>query len=96
MEKASEEFRNRAAPTPRQADPAATTAARGNILIVDDDTDVADGTAEVLREAGYSVAIALTARAALTTARDFDAEVALVDMKLGRLSKGLDLIGTLQ
>ncbi len=51
-------------PTPRRADPAATTAARGGILIIDDDRDVAEGTAEVLHEAGYSVAIALTARAA--------------------------------
>jgi len=96
VEKALEEFRNMAVPTPRQADPVATTATRGNILIIDDDRDVADGTAEVLRAAGFSVAIALTARAALTTARNFDAEVALVDMKLGRYSNGLDLIGTLQ
>jgi two-component system response regulator HydG len=96
VEKALEEFRKMAVPTPRRANPAATTAVRGSILIIDDDRDVADGTAEVLREAGYSVAIALTARAALTTARNFDAEVALVDMKLGRNSNGLDLIGTLQ
>ncbi len=91
-----EEFQKMAVPTPRRANPAATTATRGKILIIDDDRDVADGTAEVLREAGYSVAIALTARAALTTARNFDAEVALVDIELGRNSNGLDLIGTLQ
>lgn len=76
-----EEFRNMAIPAPRQADP---TAAGGSILIIDDDSDVAEGAAEILRQGGQSVAIALTSRAALTTARNFDAEVALVGMKLGR------------
>jgi DNA-binding NtrC family response regulator len=70
-------------------------ATRGRILIIDDEPDVAEGTAEILHDGGYSVAIAHTARGAITAARNFDAQVALVDMKLGRDGNGLDLIGTL-
>jgi DNA-binding NtrC family response regulator len=95
VETALEKSSDRTGPTPRQADPAATTATRRRILIIDDDRDVAEGTAEFLHDGGYSIAIAHTAQGAIKAARNFDAQVALVDMKLGRDDNGLDLIGTL-
>ncbi len=68
---------------------------QGRILVIDDDRDLAEGLAEVLRDLGHSVEIAFTGDEALEIAKRFDAQIALVDIKLGRTS-GLELIGSLK
>ncbi len=66
------------------------------VLIVDDDRDVAEGTAEILADSGFSVRTARSAQGAVETARSFDAQIALVDMNLGHGGNGLDLLPALQ
>jgi DNA-binding NtrC family response regulator len=68
---------------------------RGRILVIDDDRDLAEGLADILRELGHSVEIAFNGSDALEIARRFDAQIALVDIKLGRTS-GLELISSLK
>ena len=67
----------------------------GKILVIDDDRDVADGLADVLVFSGHEVRTALTVDEALDAIADFDAEIALVDIQLGRDS-GLELIKVLK
>ncbi|MDH3594248.1 MAG: response regulator [Rhodospirillales bacterium] len=67
----------------------------GRILVIDDDKDVAEGMADVLSDLGHTVEIALTGSKALEIAERFDAQIALVDIKLGRTS-GLELIASLE
>lgn len=67
----------------------------GRILVIDDDRDVAEGMADVLTDLGHTVEIALTGSKALEIAERFDAQIALVDIKLGR-SSGLELIASLE
>ena len=67
----------------------------GRILVIDDDRDVAEGMADVLTDLGHTVEIALTGSKALEIAERFDAQIALVDIKLGRTS-GLELIASLE
>ncbi len=79
------------------ARPAPSAVPRGSrVLIVDDDLDVADGTAEVLTDAGFTVKIALTGKDAVEMVRDFDAQIALLDMNLGYGGDGLKLISALR
>ena len=54
------------------------------LLIVDDDVDFAESLMELLEPRGYRVALAHTAADALKVIRDFDARVALVDIRLDR------------
>ena len=61
------------------------------VLVVDDDVDFAESLQEVLEPRGYRVALAHTSAAALKIVRDFDAQVALVDIRLDRDS-GVRLI----
>ena len=68
---------------------------QGRILVIDDDRDLAEGLGEVLRDLGHTVEIAFNGSEALEIARRFDAQVALVDIKLGRAS-GLELISSLK
>jgi DNA-binding NtrC family response regulator len=75
--------------------PASTAPPRPRVLIIDDDQDVAAGTAELLTDSGFSVRTALSAQDAVETARSFDAQIALVDMNLGYASNGLNLIPAL-
>jgi DNA-binding NtrC family response regulator len=77
----------------QDADP--TEAHGGRILVIDDDRDVAEGMADVLSDLGHTVEIALTGNMALEIAERFDAQIALVDIKLGRTS-GLELIASLE
>ena len=75
----------------------ATTVPKGpRVLIVDDDRDVAEGTAAILADSGFSVRTALTAQGAVETARSFDAQIALIDMNLGHGGNGLDLVPVLR
>ena len=71
-------------------------ASRPRVLIIDDDQDVAEGTAEILVESGFLVKTALTAQQAVEAARHFDAQIALVDMNLGHGGNGLNLIPALR
>ncbi len=68
---------------------------QGRILVIDDDRDLAEGLADILRELGHSVEIAFNGSDALEIASRFDAQIALVDIKLGRTS-GLELISSLK
>ena len=70
-------------------------AKRGRILAVDDDEDLVTGLAEVLETQGYQVEVALDAEAAQKAIRKFDAQVALLDIRLGN-TNGLDLIPVLK
>ncbi len=70
-------------------------AKRGRILAVDDDEDLVTGLAEVLETQGYQVEVALDADAAQKAIRKFDAQVALLDIRLGN-TNGLDLIPILK
>jgi signal transduction histidine kinase len=63
----------------------------GRILAVDDDVDMVEGLAEVLRTRGYTVETANNAEDARAAIQNFDAQVALLDIRLGR-SNGLELI----
>ncbi|NNG03170.1 MAG: HAMP domain-containing histidine kinase, partial [Inquilinus sp.] len=68
---------------------------RGRILAVDDDVDMVDGLAEVLDAHGYEVKTANDQDGAIKTIQDYDAQVALLDIRLGN-SNGLDLISRLK
>ncbi len=68
---------------------------RGRVLIVDDDRDLAEATAEALREMRYDAATAYGADAALDRLAGFDPEVALLDIRLGK-TDGLGLIEALR
>ena len=63
----------------------------GRIIAVDDDVDLVEGIAEVLRATGYEVETAKNEQEAKDKIQEFDAQVALLDIRLGR-SNGLDLI----
>ena len=63
----------------------------GRILAVDDDVDLVEGIAEVLRATGYEVETAKNEQEAQQIIQTFDAQVALLDIRLGR-TNGLDLI----
>ncbi len=52
------------------------------VLIVDDSIEIAELTAEALRELGHEVRIAHDGNAALATAADFKPDVALLDLGL--------------
>ena len=67
----------------------------GRILIVDDDEDLALSLADILESRGYQVEIAHSAQAAQEKVQDFDAQVALLDVRLRRTS-GIDLIASLE
>ena len=68
---------------------------RGRIIAVDDDVDMVDGLAEVLEAHGYEVKTANDQDAAIKTIQEYDAQVALLDIRLGN-SNGLDLISRLK
>jgi len=65
------------------------------VAIVDDDTDFADALADYLQLHGYSVATADGPDGAQGLLEEFDPEVALVDVRLGR-HDGLQLVSTLK
>ena len=69
--------------------------ARHRLLLVDDDRDFAESLEEVLLARGYRLLSASSATNALKTLETFPADVALIDLRLGR-SSGLDLIPELK
>ncbi len=96
---ASEPLRAETAPTLTQKKIAPTVEGdqlrEGRILAVDDDVDMVEGLADVLRTRGYEVRTANSAKQAHEIIGDFEAEVALLDIRLGK-SNGLDLITELK
>jgi PAS domain S-box-containing protein len=65
------------------------------ILVVEDDDDFAESLAGVLEARGFEVCLAQTAAAVDPALDGFDAQVALVDVRLGRAS-GLDVVANLK
>ena len=65
------------------------------ILMVDDDRDFVDSLADILKQQGYIAKAAYSESEAKQAIKDFDAHVALIDLRLGRTS-GIDLIGILK
>lgn len=65
------------------------------VLIVDDDADLAESLAEILLSRDYEVATAEGPETALEALEYFPAEVALIDVRLGRAS-GIELMGRLR
>ena len=63
----------------------------GRILIVDDDSDFALSLLDILESRYYQVEIAHTVQQGLKKAQEFDAQIALLDIRLNRGS-GLDLL----
>ncbi|MGE0402376.1 MAG: response regulator [Kofleriaceae bacterium] len=59
---------------------------RRHVLLVEDERSQAEGLAEMLREEGFSVAIAPAIPQALAAARVFRPDLVLVDMRLGTTS----------
>jgi FixJ family two-component response regulator len=65
------------------------------VLLIDDDTGVIESVGLILRLEGHEVVAAQTARAAIQAAKDFEADVALIDLKLGAASS-MNGIGVLR
>ena len=68
---------------------------RRRVLIVDDDRDFADSTADLLALQGFEVLPAYETGAARRAVRTFPADVALIDVRLGTGS-GIDLVRELK
>jgi signal transduction histidine kinase/ActR/RegA family two-component response regulator len=68
---------------------------QGRILIVDDDEDFVFSILDILESRGYQVEIAHGVQSGWKKAQTFDAQVALLDIRLGDGS-GIDLINRLQ
>ena len=66
-----------------------------HVLVVDDDVDFADSLARLLELEGYRAETAYDAPSARRAAGRAEADVALIDIRLGE-SSGLDLIGEFQ
>lgn len=69
--------------------------ALGRVLIVDDDRDFASGLSDVLTTEGYRVSAVNSFEEACEIVATFDAEVAILDYRLGG-ANGLDLIAPLK
>ncbi len=65
------------------------------ILIVDDDSDFADSMADILQLRNYKIAIANDETTAMNVIKDFDAHIALLDIRLGQ-TNGIDMIAKLK
>jgi len=65
------------------------------VLIVDDERDLLDILLDTLQSRGYRVETARSAQTAREIVKNFDAQVALLDIRLGRDS-GIDLIAPLR
>jgi signal transduction histidine kinase len=68
---------------------------QGRILIVDDEKDFSLILADILKSRGYQVEVAYSAENGREKIQTFDAQVALLDMRLGHES-GIDLIAALK
>ncbi|MCP4657210.1 MAG: response regulator [bacterium] len=68
---------------------------KGRVLIIDDDADFADALASLLNRRVYDIAVANSAEAALEIVEHFDAQVGLIDVRLGK-ENGIRLIRDLR
>jgi DNA-binding NtrC family response regulator len=66
------------------------------IIVVDDDIDFAEAEAEFLESRGFSVKVAHDIASANLAINSFDAQVALIDLRLGYDASGIDLIEELR
>jgi len=74
---------------PAEPDISAARAGR-RLLIVDDDDDFAESLLDLLEPLGYVISFAASAQRAHLSLQSFDAQVALLDIRLGAAS-GVDL-----
>ncbi len=65
------------------------------VLIVDDDRDQAEGLADLLEPRGHQIAVAHTIEETRRRLAEFDAQVAVIDLRLGSES-GIDLVRELK
>lgn len=65
------------------------------ILVIDDDRDYNEGICESLELDGYQTASAFCAKTAHTVIKEFDADVALIDIHLGK-DNGIELISDIR
>lgn len=56
----------------------------GRVIVVDDDVDFAETVRDIVEPEGYEVRLAHSAAEACEVVGEFDAQVALVDVRLGR------------
>lgn len=68
---------------------------RGRVLVVDDDLDLLSSLSDLLGPEGYEVATAYDVESAHRAAAAFEADIALLDVKLGP-ANGIELIATLK
>ena len=68
--------------------------ARGFVLVVDDEDDVRESMASILRGAGHPVATAATGREAASILEEFVVGVLILDVRMPKFS-GVDLLDTL-
>jgi PAS domain S-box-containing protein len=68
---------------------------KNNVLIVDDDNDFAESLVDLLTHKGYETLVALSVQDALKKISEFPADIALLDIRLGRDS-GISLIKQFQ
>jgi PAS domain S-box-containing protein len=71
------------------------TPRQGRVLVVEDEIDFVLIIADILKSRGYQVEVAHSAASSLKKIADFDAQVALLDIRLGN-DNGIDLIDQLK
>jgi len=71
------------------------TCEKRSVLVIDDDRDFAESVNEILSSHGYDCAVASGVQEALAAVPEFDAHVALVDVRLGT-ENGLKVISDLR
>ena len=83
-------------PAPMVDEPtAAPTDGERRVLIVEDDQDFSESLVDVLESHGYPCGVSADAESACSVSKDFEADVALVDVRLGS-ENGLNLIPELK
>ena len=80
---------------PKSSDSVEVPAFKRQVLLVDDDTDFAEGLADILDLQGYEPLIAGTPFEALALVDELHPNVAMIDIRLGN-SSGIDLVGRIK
>lgn len=71
------------------------TESTGRILVIDDDRDYSDGMVAILKSHNHDVEQAFNVEQAIARLDDFDPEVVLLDLRLGRES-GIDVLNEMK
>ena len=74
---------------------AVDTITKKKILVIDDDKDFAESISDILESYGYDVEMAYSSKGCMTAIRNFHAQVALIDIRLGQ-ADGINLISKLR